>query len=402
MSQRQTHLDVVLHVSRLVPSSPFTAEHTMKSWIDKKKRVPLHRQCADAIRRAVETGKYPIDEYLPPERELSTALRVNRLTLRKGLAELIREGLLETVAGAGHRVVMTPGHAGKAGAIGCIMLRQEGSLAKSPFYAEIFESLESEISRAGYSLIFSSISAEELWPAPGTPRSNPKTLSAKLDGVALVGGVTDELALAYLATCRRVVLVDRTMAHPGMSSIVPDNYGGANAATRYLIDLGHRRFAFLGAAPDPTEDARFEGFRKALRESEIPFEQSDFITAGYTAEPARAAVSSYFSGRAADRRPTALVCINDEAAVGALRALREAGLQVPDDVSVVGFDDIALASQIDPPLTTLRINRREMGRLAARALLDQIESPAVPPTKLLLQTELIVRRSCTRPPERTA
>ncbi|OQA29765.1 MAG: HTH-type transcriptional repressor CytR [Verrucomicrobia bacterium ADurb.Bin345] len=285
----------------------------------------------------------------------------------------------------------------KTGLIGCIMLRRGGSLTKSPFYAEVFENIEAEVTRSGYNVVYSSMTDDELWHGPGQPVAQPRLIDLPIRGVVLVGGLTDELATAYLHRGVRVLLLDKLLLHALISSIIPDNTGGMAAATRYLVELGHRRFVFVGAPDDPVVSARREGIVKSLQDASIPADRLLTLAAGYAAEPACEAVGRLLDSLAGGNRPTAFLCINDESAIGTLRALKARGFHVPGDVSVTGFDDIAASAQTEPPLTTVRVDKKEMGRLAARLLIDQIEAEQASSVKLILQTELVVRSSSARP-----
>ncbi|MBN1268179.1 MAG: GntR family transcriptional regulator [Kiritimatiellae bacterium] len=368
----------------------------MKKALKRDKRIPLHRQCADMLRAAIESGRYALDEYLPSERDLSTMLGVNRLTLRKGIAELIRAGMIESVPGSGNRVVMKEARSARAHAVGCVMPRREGPLAQSPYYADILQSIEAEITGAGFDLVLASVRVEDLWRGPGQARSNPPTIAARVDGVILIGGLSDELAQAYLKKGAAVAFVDNGSRLAEVSSVVPDNEAGGYEAARHLLDLGHRQFGFLRGPADPASDARVAGCERALREAGAKLSRAAVVEAGYAVTGGYEATRRLVRGGKA-KLPTALLCANDECAIGALRALRESGVAVPKDVSLVGFDDIALAAHTFPPLTTVRIQRAEMGRLGARLLLDRIREPGTSATSLLLKTELAVRGSTAAP-----
>ena len=367
-----------------------------KPSLDPSQSVPLYRQCADALRKAIRGGKYRPGSFLPPERDLSRRFGVTRITLRKALAGLARDGLVENVPGAGNRVAAGQPREPAHRIITCAMLRQVGLPMLSPYYAELFEGIQDEASARQYDIVFATASPESLW-SDNRPRPSPRIPGGiRTLGALLVGGLTDELARAYRKKGLPVVLVDKPSPGPEFPSILPDNAHGAYLITRHLLDLGHRRLAFLGAPPDPVSSARLAGFRKALAEAGVAFDAKDHVDAGYTSALASTAITRYLARRAR-ALPTAIVAINDEAAIGALQALRAAGLQVPGDVSVTGFDDIPWALHSVPPLTTMRVPRREMGRVAAQTLMARIESPDSAPIRLVLQTDLIVRASTAAP-----
>jgi LacI family transcriptional regulator len=184
-------------------------------------------------------------------------------------------------------------------------------------------------------------------------------------------------------------------------SIVPDDRQGAYEVVNELIGAGHRRIAFLDDHRHPPASAlRFEGFRAALAEHGLDYdpdlhlETTPFVRGGL--------VLSDLIALPADRRPTAVFCYNDRIAMGAYRAARTAGLRVPDDLSIVGFDDQEfIASELDPPLTTVRLPHQEMGRLAIQLVLDEPGAldgaPGAEGSLIKIPGELVRRDSVAEP-----
>jgi DNA-binding LacI/PurR family transcriptional regulator len=374
--------------------------------VDKKKPVPLYLQCADVLASRIRQKHYAVGSFIPSERDLSREFKVARLTVRRSLSELTQRRLLESVPGAGNRVVTMDRAEARALAIRCVTVRNVRPVSLSPFYADIFSGIEQETARSDCRLVFSAFEKSELWDANGKARvADARSRATRMmkeggfSGVIFIDGVPDEFVLAVQKSGVPLVLADKSMSHPGVSSVMPDNTSGARDAARYLLDLGHRRIAFLAAPQDPVVEARYHGFLKAHEEAGARFDSKLFIRGGYEIGPAQDAMRRFLAGRSRRDLPTAVFAINDEAAIGVMKALQAQGLKVPADVSVIGFDDIAWASHAEPPLTTIRIQREEMGRLAANLLIRQIEAGAgkTPATKLLMQTELVVRKSCAKP-----
>lgn len=175
-------------------------------------------------------------------------------------------------------------------------------------------------------------------------------------------------------------------------SVIFDDVQGGELATHYLISQGHRVIAYLGGPSNYAENRkRLSGYRRALASAKIPFDPS-LVSAGNgridSGQLAKALV-------ALPAGPTALFCYNDMAAIGALSALRQAGLRVPEDLSIVGFDDISFARYVDPPLTTVHQPKEEMGRIAMHMLLELLEQKNV--ANVVVPGKLIVRESaCVR------
>jgi LacI family transcriptional regulator len=186
----------------------------------------------------------------------------------------------------------------------------------------------------------------------------------------------------------------------GHRSIVPDDRQGAYEVVTELVKAGHRRIAFLDDhRHPPASHLRFEGFRSALAEHGLDYqpalhvETTPFVRGGL--------VLSDLIDLPVDQRPTAVFCYNDRIAMGAYRAARTRGLRVPDDLSIVGFDDQEyIASELDPPLTTVRLPHREMGRLAVQLVLDEPGAldnvPAAEGNLIRIAGELVRRDSVAR------
>jgi DNA-binding LacI/PurR family transcriptional regulator len=276
------------------------------------------------------------------------------------------------------------------------MLRHAGMPMMSPYYADIFQGIEEEVAAHGYAMLFTSIPYTALWTTSQRPRAVPMMPKKnRFRGALLIGGLTDNLAIAYRSLGVSVMLVDKPAA-AGLSSIMPDNFNAAAQAARYLLKLGHRRIAFLGAPPDPVVEARHDGFLSVLRKAGCPFDANDYISGSYGTDESAEAMTDYLE-KMKRNLPTAVLAINDEAALGVLRALQAKKISVPKKMSVMGFDDIPQAADSNPPLTTMRIPRLDMGRQAARILVKQIQEVRAAPVLITLRTELVIRKSCAKP-----
>lgn len=181
------------------------------------------------------------------------------------------------------------------------------------------------------------------------------------------------------------------------NSVVSDNVAGARAATDHLLALGHRRIAFLAGRPGlESARSREEGFRTAMATAGVAVEESLVRVGGYRAESAAAPARALLTR---PDRPTAVFAANDMSAIGFANVAAELGLRVPQDVSIVGFDNIPESFSTNPPLTTVDQSIQEMGRAAARMLLDLIGSGEWPAaaSRVVLPTRLVTRGS-TAPP----
>lgn len=192
------------------------------------------------------------------------------------------------------------------------------------------------------------------------------------------------------------VFLDARTADSEHSWVVPDEEGGGHAATSHLIATGHRRIGYIGEDnPYPAAPERFAGYRRALEEHGIAFEPS--LVAQDKNDP--------FGGTAAaarllalDELPTAIQCYTDRMAMGAYRAIRRAGLSIPDDISVIGFDNQdQLAPWLDPPLSTVQLPHEEMGRWAVEHLLRVLSGETEGPQQQRMECPLVVRESVSPP-----
>ncbi|HTX19023.1 MAG TPA: substrate-binding domain-containing protein [Bacteroidota bacterium] len=174
-----------------------------------------------------------------------------------------------------------------------------------------------------------------------------------------------------------------------------DNVKAIKTAVKYLMDGGHRRIVhFAGPQQSSHTQERIAGFRQAFSESSLVFRPEMIVAFGSHYDACFAKALAYFKGRNREEYPTAIVCFNDQQALAVMMALREMNIRVPDDVSIVGIDDIDYARVYPVPLTSIRTPQREIGRKAAEILIRNIESPAPPqPEQVSLDTELIIRQS---------
>lgn len=222
--------------------------------------------------------------------------------------------------------------------------------------------------------------------------------SSRTDGVIVSGPRIDDPALSRLVADGFPIVLQGSLPGLASPSVDVDNAAGARLAVEHLIELGHRRIGAITNAPLAYTAAseRLEGYRAALRSAGMDFDERLVVEAEFDAASGHRAMTSLL-----ERAPvTAVFVASDVVALGAFAALHEAGLRCPDDVSIVGFDDIPLAAFFDPPLTTVRIPAHDLGLAAGSALLDRIAGRPVP-ARTLLPTELVVRSSTAPPGRRT-
>jgi LacI family transcriptional regulator len=255
----------------------------------------------------------------------------------------------------------------------------------SPFFGGALRGMEDELSRAGYSPLF--VSGH--WNAAQEMRCIEMLRSRRVDGIIVLAGRLNDAALAAYAQELPMVVTGRNLKSAGLYSLNFDNFEGGRLATHHLLSLGHRRIAFIAGDPRHADaKERLRGYRAALQAAGVPFEHDLVLPGQYTEDSGRMAVERLLDSR----EPfTAIFAANDQMAFGAALALHQRKLRVPDDVSLVGFDDLAGALYTVPPLSTVHHPVYELGRIAAATMLQLLAGLA--PTERLPSPRFIARES---------
>lgn len=282
--------------------------------------------------------------------------------------------------------------------------------AGNPYYAEVLAGIRDIASEKDY-LTFVSSSEGRF----DEEKQIIKQFSEKdLSGLIITPILNEETDLSHIFDLKRnnipFVLLERVRGLQ-TSLIDIDNVQASCEATKHLIDLGHERVIhFAGPSYSEHTQERIEGVRRAFSESRLIYDpDTTVVQAGDSFAEGYERGLDYFTPEAAEKEsenerpndecPTAVTCYNDLVALGLMRALRERGISVPEEVSVVGFDDLDLLDYFPISLTTVRVPKRKMGRRAAEILIRQIESSkAPPPNKISLEATLIARSSTAPPP----
>ncbi|MBI3959457.1 MAG: LacI family DNA-binding transcriptional regulator [Chloroflexi bacterium] len=256
-------------------------------------------------------------------------------------------------------------------------------------YGAILQAIETEAKSHGYSMVLSVIEEDAV------PRMVEQD---QVDGLIILGGspLNDAVALRLAERNTPLVLLDNHIPGAAIDSIVPDNEWGGYMAIRHLVELGHRRIAILqGPTKYKTLTDRLWGAKRAADEFGIDIPPAYLSPAQSSGQP----LKGYREMQALlqlPELPTAVFAVSDKTAFGALEAIREAGLSVPEDISLIGFDNEVRAEHTSPPLTTIHLPKRYLGILAMRRLIGQIENPSDRPVRLCVPTRLVERASTAR------
>jgi len=267
----------------------------------------------------------------------------------------------------------------------------------NPFFPELIQNFEEIAVANGYEILVSSSNSD---PAVLTTCVR-RMIERKVEGVAMLTFGEEEPVLDQLAFHEiPLVLAEFRLNNPKASTILLDYETGIRTAIDHLAKLGHNKIAFL-AGPHQIHSAmtRENNFRSAMESAGLPIQKKWLIECDHTL---KGGVAGFDRLQALPTRPTAILCSNDMTAIGVLRAAYMQGLRVPQDLSVVGLDDIDFAEFTLPPLTTIRLSRRELARAAFEALRQQAEDPgnARIQREFLVSTSLVQRGSTAAPSTR--
>jgi LacI family transcriptional regulator len=265
----------------------------------------------------------------------------------------------------------------------------------NPFFAEVARGIEDTSFEQNHSVILCNTDGDVDKQATHTDL----LIKNQVAGILFVAaGISTELVEDLQARQVPLVVVDREVPDVAVDTVLTNHLQGGRLATQHLLDLGHRRIACISGGSDLSPSAeRLTGYQQILQENDLPFDESLVMKGDFQYESGYRAAQQLLA--LADP-PTAVFACNDLMAVGVISAATQLGLRVPQDLSVVGFDDVRLASFTNPPLTTIAQPTYEIGVIAATMLLEQAQNLAAPPRTRRLDTHLVIRSSTAVPPAR--
>lgn len=364
--------------------------------IDTEKSEPKYRQLKHMITRYFDQEHYQADQQIPTEIELAERFQVSRGTVRQALAELVNAGVIYKKHGvgsffAGPRARTARSRSGLIGVLTPVMF--------SYIYPEVVHGIHDILSENGYNLVVAELGrdAEERYSCL------ERMLTRGLEGVIYEphsGSArfqdTREFALLKSLTIP-VVVMGWIVENSGLSCVALDDLEGGFRATTYLIEHGHRRIGCIYPSDHEPGMLRYQGYRKALETHNIPVDtrlekSSPSASRKTQLHPAYFQTQDLLAMGA--ERPTAIFFFNDHAAMRGYAAIREAGLRIPDDMSVIGYDDSDLAAQADVPLTSVVHPKYQIGKWAAEMLLEQLDTQGrYTPRQMILHPSIAVRNS---------
>jgi LacI family transcriptional regulator len=359
--------------------------------------TPLPQQLKQIIIEKIRKGEYIPGEKIPAERTLAETYGISRISAREALTELIAENYLFRIPGKGTFVEQADKVARKLkrGAFNVAFVINKAWYAfAQPGYMRILEGVERALRKRDYKLVF-------------VTKENGEDLDLDLrrgrdqsyDGLILVGPMSETLVEELKSARVPFLLLDAQMGIEGVNCVYMDYYDGSQQAVRYLAKLGHREIGYIGVE----HSEKYRGHQDALRRLGLPNDPrfTEFLSVSGEGRP------GYQHGREAMERmlrrgtlPTALQVTNDVVALGVMEALRKEGVRIPEEMSLVGYDNIDINGQADPPLTTVCADLEEFGAIGVQRLFSLMEKPEQRSQNISVRLDLVIRGSAVTPQPR--
>lgn len=281
-------------------------------------------------------------------------------------------------------------------ALRLILFKKHGYVVSdTQFFSALIKACENECRQNGYELLISQVIHGE------HDKENVFKIinQGKIDGILLLATEMNDTDFCYFESLDiPIVVLDSYFELKSYDYVVINNISGAYRAIKYFIDNGHERIGILGSSININNfEYRYKGVKKAIEEAGLVLRREDEILIEPTLDGAYKEMKEYLEKNRGKEFPTALFAFNDIIALGAMKAMQEEGINIPNDISIIGFDDIPFSSMSNPNMTTIKVYTEEMGSLAVKRLIDKIENEVSEvPLKIEIDTKLIERKSVIR------
>jgi LacI family transcriptional regulator len=338
---------------------------------------------------------FPIDSLLPSEREIGNMYSVERTTVRKALELLVNDGIVMKQPGIGAKIISKEkipsvnSNSVNSDTILFFLAKTENNLDRltQPFYSSLFYYIENELNKKGYKTIYSTISSDD----------DIKEILKKHTYAGIIFasyGVLKE-HIDYVANANIPFVVVNSEYNNGVL-ILPDNFSGGYQATKHLLELGHKKIGALkGLSQDKSCFYRLLGFKAALDEYHVEYNEDFNRSTTWESESGFIQMQDILSTN--KELPTAIFAFNDATALGAIRAINEMGLNVPDDISVIGFDNISQSAYVFPQLSTIDTNVEIISKTTVLALHSKIKQDEIHNMRMVIPVTLVPRGSTAKP-----
>ena len=358
--------------------------------INRQSKESLSSQLKNILITQIQKGTLKPGGKIPSERELSEKFEVSRATTRSTMMALAQEGYVIRYSGSGtfvkEGIDFTKSNQLKTGNIAFIRCQHSASshkIKQDQIYSDFLTGVQSIITNTGFHLIFSylHISGDNF-------QTSFESLIKKVDGL-IIGEIRDQKFYNILKDLNLpIVLVNPSIHYNDLDTVDYENVYGAVTATEHLIKLGHKKIGFINGRLTTRHAAeKLAGYKKALEKNNMDL-NPEYITGGtnWHSETGYKSMKKLLSDKTGI---TAVFTANDALAFGAMNAIHENGLKIPEDIAVIGFDNMITSAHVTPPLTTMNIDRHEMGRIAVSRLFDIMHNGSKSHQKILFTPELI-------------
>jgi len=344
--------------------------------------IPKYILVENYIKQAINQ-KQLIDK-LPGERTLAAELGYSYMTIRKAVDNLVDQGILYKIPTKGTFVADRKNNRKQTKIIGYFLDASIQSGISSPYYSLIFKAIEKEAARHDYSVVYFSDLSE----------TNLQKNLLKLDGVIATCFPRIENIIQYIKQIVPVVVIDNSAADKTIPSVIIDNFNSDVLSVDYVCSLGHKRIGFItGLEDSDIGKNRYAGYQNGLHKHGIEPDESLVFRGDYSFESGIEGAEYFFS---LDRPPTTIICANDSMALGAMQKIHRQGMKIPEDFSIVGFDDIDVATQITPALTTIAAPIEDIAKRSFLILKDMIWGKTPENIHIALPARLVIRNSCAK------
>ena len=344
------------------------------------KPTPKYILVENKIKQAIKNREF-VDK-LPGERTLAKEFGFSYMTIRKAIDNLVAEGVLYKVPTRGAFVADRKTARKTTNVIGYFLDNNIVAGLTSPYYSLIFDALAKQATKHGYSLIYFS----DFKDANSIKRMN------KVDGVIASCFPRIEEVIHEINNNLPVVVIDNSSSDKTIPSIIIDNFNAVRESVSHLCEHGHKRIGFITGLDDSDVGRdRYAGYINALTTYGLKLDEELVFRGDFSFESGLTGADYFLS---LTKPPTAIMCANDSMAIAALGRITQNGLAVPDDISIIGFDDITVASHMHPPLTTLAAPIKKIAKLAVEMLICQIQNKDIENKHIALPAKLILRKTC--------
>lgn len=348
-----------------------------------KNKIQQYRIIYEVLKNEIEQNAYKEGSFLPSEKEISERFQVDRTTVRKSLKLLVEDSLIEKKAGLGSVVLSRKTKNEKEKIYKPILFLLPKSIYKidritQPYYSSLFFYIEKYFDKNGFSMIYSTTNDVEMFTS--------LIETSNICGIIFITNTPTEIIEKTLVKRIPSLLVNNY--NPRIISITANHFEGAYSVVNHLIDLGHKEIGFISGIKDYyTTKERMAGALRALKEKGLTLSEKHIADGDWQFDGGYKAMKEIMERTG--KKPTAIFCFNDTMALGAIKALRDMNIKVPEEMSVSGFDNIETIYEKSFNLTTVDVHIKETAKITVNTLISIMNKNFTFPMKIEVPTSLI-------------